>query len=82
MGFTFPPQFPQIKIEKDNFSWWSVWINLPHIFIGTEYSIFDLKTVFKIDAPTGIEFNKTEEWHSFKITFLGFGFGYARQWGY
>jgi catalase len=82
MTFCFPPKFPTLRREKEFANWWQVWVNLPILFVGEETNFCDIIEVLKIEAPTGIEFKRTEFWHSFRITFLGFGFGYARQWGY
>jgi hypothetical protein len=83
MKFCFPSKFLKFRKEKDHCDWWSVWINLPIVFVGTEVAPFcDINKVWKIDAPTQIKFESNDCWHSFKITFLGFGFGYARQWDY
>jgi hypothetical protein len=82
MNFCFPSKFPQIRIEKEPSEWWVVWINLPTIGSGDEHVFCDTNRVFKIEATTGFEIKKNEFWHSYKIIILGFGFGYARQWGY
>jgi hypothetical protein len=82
MKFCFPSKFPLYRKEIDHMMWWSVWINLPFIFAGTESVFCDVNTVWKIEAPTGFKIERNECWHSFRITFLGFGFGYARQWDY
>lgn len=82
MKFSFPSKFPTYRKQKNDFEWWCVWIQLPLIFSGTEMGFCDVNEVWKIEAPTEIKYERNEWWHSFRITFLGFGFGYARQWGY
>lgn len=82
MKFVFPKKFPTYRKQKDPCEWWSVWVNLPLIYSGTEIDFCDVNQVWKIELPTGIEFKRNDFWHSFRITFLGFGFGYARQWDY
>lgn len=82
MRFVFPTKFPTLKVHKDDFTWWCMWFNLPIIFCGTESVFCDVNHVWKVDFPTGIKFERNDFWHSFRIAFLGFGFGYARQWDY
>lgn len=82
MKFVFPKQYPTLRIEKDHFDWWSVYIWLPMVFVGEDVRFGDVYNTWKIEAPTQINFESNENWHSFNISFLGFGFGYARQWGY
>jgi hypothetical protein len=83
MPFCFPSKLPRYTNKRDHVEWWSVYINLPCIFYGTEVMAFhDVNTVWKIEAPTGIKFEKNDGWCRFNICLLGFGVGYARQWGY
>ena len=82
MHFCFPKKFPTFRKQKSDFERWSVSIHLPIIFSGTEPLFWDTSRVWKIDAPTQIKFEKNDTWHNFKVTFLGFGIDYARQWDY
>ena len=82
MKFCFPSKFPTYKKKKSDFQWWSIVIYFPFIFKGTESDFCDINEVWKIEAPTGFKIECNDCWHSFRVTFLGFGIAYARQWGY
>jgi len=83
MKFCFPKQFLVYEKKGEYFHvWWKVWIRFPFIFKGNENDFSDINEVWKIEAPTMIKFERNACWHSFQISFLGFGVGYARQWDY
>lgn len=82
MRFCFPSKFPSYRKENSDFEWFQFSITLPFIFKGIEYQMIGYNDVWKIYAPTEIKYEKNEYWHSFKISFLGFGLSYSRQWGY
>lgn len=76
------PKGLHYKKQKDLFDWWGFGITFPFISSGEEYDMGTTSYVFAIYASTAITFSKCEFYHKFQITLLGFGFWYAKQWGY
>lgn len=82
MAFCFPKARSYRK-EKSTFEWWSIGLITPFVFNGTEDGIWgDPKQVWKVLFNTEINYSRSEYWYSFKLSVLGFGFWYSRQWGY
>lgn len=78
----FPKNILYYKKIKDDFDWWGFGITFPFIFIGDEWDLGNTSVIRKFSAPTEIQFNSCEYFHKFEIRVLGFGFWYAKQWGY
>lgn len=77
----FPKGF-HYKKEKDLFEWWGIGISLPYISTLNFYELGTTYQNYEISAPTCIGFATSEFYHKFEARILGFGFWYAKQWGY
>lgn len=77
----FPKGF-HYKKSKDLFEWWGIGVCFPYISVDQSYDLGTSSNNYGFYASTGVIFQNGEFYHKFEICVLGFGFWYARQWGY